>query len=188
MIAVYLCFQFTSPGRRTDIGPMIWFTFFPIFRSMHIWGERRPGFSMELLFPWTKREMTLAMFAGSAVDFAAVLLIPCMCFPIANYWLEWNLSAAETSLTLIATVTGGAIFWVGTLWILTIRHDALVVTVAITGMLMITGGAAVTSVYLSGGRHAGLSSVLTYVSLGNCLVTALLGVSAYRRWLQMEWA
>jgi hypothetical protein len=145
-----------------------------------IWWQRRKAFSVELLYPWTRRQMALSAFAAYGLDAAgtlALLLIAVIACDITLNWrLGWQLilTAALTALgAATPLVTGG-------LWLLTLRHRLLASLLALLSVaLLVFVFSQIWIVRFWGG--------VDRVALAWALVAILWGFAAYRRWMRTEW-
>ncbi|HEV3137036.1 MAG TPA: hypothetical protein VGZ26_04015, partial [Pirellulales bacterium] len=144
-----------------------------------IWWQRRKAFSVELLYPLTRRQLTRSAFAAYGLDAAGTLALLLMAVIACNITLNWQLGwrlipAALTALgTAALLVTGG-------LWLLTLRHRLLASFLALLSVaLLVFVFSQIWIVRFWGG--------VDRIALTCAQVAILCGFAAYRRWMRTEW-
>lgn len=151
---------------------------------------RRKAMSRELLYPWTRRQMTLAVFGSCARDAAQSLLIPLLVVPVLNYSLNWRIPMEGLLAGACALVGAVALGTAVTLCLLTVQNGILTCTLGIGGLYGLIFAVVGSSMLLVGGddlRREQIPEVLL-VAAAECLLGALLFTwFAFRRWMQREW-
>jgi hypothetical protein len=147
-----------------------------------IWWQRRKAFSSELLYPWTRRQLTLAAFAAYGLDVVGVLLIWPAVAACAGA-LDWHVGSRDMLLAVLMVVAAISALAAGGLWLLTLRHRLLASFIAFVAVVIVVTCVAFewpTVVWRNG--HMLSTGALPYA-----LATVLFGIAAYRRWTRSEW-
>jgi hypothetical protein len=160
------------------------FLFAALSNCFWIWWQRRKTFTVQLLYPWTRRELTLATFAAFGLHVAGVLAMLFVAVVISvlacnEQWGRQILHIGPLTVTVAASllITGG-------LWLLTLQHRLLAGFLGFAGVVLVI---ACTSLQLSALFFTDTGYVLTVGVLFNALVAVFIGLLAYRRWMRAEW-
>jgi hypothetical protein len=144
------------------------------------WWQRRKVFSVELLYPQTRRQLSRSAFAAyvfDALGILAVLFTTLIC-AVAPFWPlgAWTIWSGTLVIVLAAAllITGG-------LWLLTLRHRLLAGFLSVVGVLLL-----ILAVTLAA-RFVQVGASLWHVGLPFALVAWLFGLDAWRRWMKTEW-
>jgi hypothetical protein len=190
----------SSPGplrSNAFLGPLVMVEFIAtmgiLARNSDNWWRRRTEFQSQLLYPWTRRELTSAAFGAWAFENGGPLatgLVVCLgVFLGSNHWFGWHVPLMTILAGAIAGLAILTMFVAGVFWLLTLRHALF------AGLLVYLGGAAILSVVISAAiwvagyvdptQH--LPVTLLCVTLECAAITTVLSITAYRRWMRMEW-
>jgi hypothetical protein len=145
------------------------------------WWQRRKAFSVELLYPWSRRQLTLAAFAAYALDAAGVLALLLVSVITCNLTLRWQLGRHVMATGALVVVAATLLMAVGGLWLLTLRHRLLASFLAFGGMVLMYCAFILAARTLGNGVHPG------FVALAYAWFVTLLGIATYQRWMRSEW-
>jgi hypothetical protein len=149
-----------------------------------IWWQRRKAFSMQLLYPWTRRQMTRSAFAAYALDTAGLPVAFCATFVVCNWVLDWRLGTHLILTGVVVAIGMLSLLVAGGLWLLTLRHRLLASFLAFVGVVVLIAWICVSW------RNHTLTDTRYLLAVGLLLAgqsTLLLALTAYRRWMTREW-
>lgn len=177
---------FTNTFRGGIIGGSIVLS----LQSALVWWQRRRTFQVELLRPWTRRQLMSAVFAGVAADLALSLTFVFVVFLILNGSQGWGFSTTSVVAIAFAGLAIWALLAAGVFALMTVRHGLLAFLIGYAGCV----GVAILMALLIGALRRGadvqasLPLTLPIVAATAILFTMPLAYLAYRRWMRMEWA
>jgi hypothetical protein len=145
------------------------------------WWQRRKAFSVQLLYPWTRRQMARAAFAVFALDTVGILAVLYATLVACNVSLGWYAGIDELLRAGVWTAVAGLLVAMGGLWLLTLRHRLLAGFLAVIGILLLMLALTL------GGSLVRAGEALATVALLFGLLAWLLGLLAWRRWMRSEW-
>jgi hypothetical protein len=146
------------------------------------WWQRRKAFSVQLLYPWTRGQLTRAAFAAYALDATGILALLLMTAIFCNLTLDWQLGRNAMLSGAVAIALAAALFITGGLWLLTLRHRLLAGFLAVFGVLVL-----ILAMTWGGAFYRMDGARLWRVALPFALFAWLLGLDAWRRWMKTEW-
>ena len=145
------------------------------------WWQRRKVFSVELLYPRTRRQLAQSAFAAYVCDALGILAVLFTTLTFSAVALVWPLDVRTVWSETPVIVLAAALLIAGGLWLLTLRHRLLAGFLGVVGVLLLI--VAMTSAV--GFVQNGAS--LWRVDLPFALVASLIGLDAWRRWMKTEW-
>jgi hypothetical protein len=145
------------------------------------WWQRRKVFSVELLYPRTRRQLTESAFAGYAFDALGILAVLFTTLIFCAVALVWPLGERAIWSGTLVIVLAAALLITGGLWLLTLRHRLLSGFLGVVGVLLLIG------TMTSAVRFVQAGASLWRVALTFALVAWLFGLDAWRRWMKTEW-
>jgi hypothetical protein len=162
-----------------DIG---WFA--TLSSCFSTWWQRRKTFSVQLLYPWTRQQLTLSAFAAYSLDALVSMTLLFATVVVCNLTLGWHLGATVIFRGALVFVGVAAVLVTGGLWLLTLQHRLWASFLAFAGvMLLIT----TLSLEWRTVEQVNLWYFLSTKVLPYLTIASLLGTTAYRRWMQSEW-
>jgi hypothetical protein len=145
-----------------------------------IWWQRRKAFSVELLYPWTRRQLALSTFAAYGLDVAGTLALLFMAVVACDVTLDWLWGTNQILTGALIAVSATSLLVTGGLWLFTLRHRLLASFLAFLSVaLLVFFFSQIWIVRFWGG--------VDHVALICALVAILWGFAAYRRWMCTEW-
>jgi hypothetical protein len=154
---------------------------FALSHAFSTWWQRRKAFSVQLLYPWTRRQMARAAFAVFALDTVGILAVLYATLVACNVSLGWYAGIDELLRAGVWTAVAGLLVAMGGLWLLTLRHRLLAGFLAVIGILLLMLALTL------GGSLVRAGEALATVALLFGLLAWLLGLLAWRRWMRSEW-
>ncbi|HXY33472.1 MAG TPA: hypothetical protein VEI07_04545 [Planctomycetaceae bacterium] len=145
------------------------------------WWQRRKVFSVELLYPRTRRQLTRSAFAAYAFDALGILAVLFTTLIFCGVALTWPLGMRMIWSGTLVIVLSAALLITGGLWLLTLRHRLLAGFLGIFGVLLLI--ATMTSAV----QFLQIGASPWRVALPFALVALLFGLNAWRRWMKTEW-
>jgi hypothetical protein len=145
------------------------------------WWQRRKVFSVELLYPRTRRQLARSAFAAYAFDALGILAVLYTTLLFCADALVWPLDLRAIGSGILVIVLAAALLITGGLWLLTLRHRLLAGFLSVIGVLLLI--VAMTSA----ARFVQVGASLWHVALPFALVAWLFGLDAWRRWMKTEW-
>jgi hypothetical protein len=145
------------------------------------WWQRRKVFSVELLYPRTRRQLAQSAFAAYAFDALGILAVLFTTLIFCAVALGWPLGPRAIWLGTLVIVLAAALLIIGGLWLLNLRHRLLAGFLGVVGVLLLI--VAMTSAV----RYVQAGASLWRVALPFALVAWLFGLDAWRRWMKTEW-
>ena len=178
------------------VGLTAYVAMFLIMRHSLSWWQRRRCFQRELLYPWTRSELTGAVFAAQAWEmFTMAAACGLFAFGIA-IWLKAALTAAVVLASIMVLLSVSALLTVLSAWVLTFRYAlaaGLVAFIILLASLLGAGG--IIGGFLSGfsptSRDVNWSQLplaLWTVAGVVLIVSYVIARLAQRRWRNCEWA
>jgi len=146
------------------------------------WWQRRKTYSVELLYPWTRRQLARSAFIAYALDALGILTVLVATPIVCAIVLIWPLPLRMILSGSVAIVLAAALLITGGLWLLTLRHRLLAGFLSIIGLLLVI--AVLTWKVLP---FLEVGGSLWRVALLFALVALLFGLDAWRRWMKTEW-
>jgi hypothetical protein len=189
-IAVVLLCQRFFPFRTFATAFVVLFLgvgwIFALSHAFSTWWQRRKAFSVQLLYPWTRRQMTRAAFAAFALDTLGILAVLCAvlyaAFVACDAPLGWYVGTNVLLRAAVGIAVAGLLVAMGGLWLLTLRHRLLASFLAVIGVLLL-----ILALVLGGSLVLRTGEALGTVALPFGLLAGLLGLLAWRRWMRSEW-
>jgi hypothetical protein len=145
------------------------------------WWQRRKVFSVELLYPRSRRQLVQSAFAAYAFDALGILAVLFTTLIFCAVALDWPLGLRAIWLGTLVIVLAAALLIIGGLWLLNLRHRLLAGFLGVVGVLLLI--VAMTSAV----RFVQVGASLWHVGLPFALVAWLFGLDAWRRWMKTEW-
>jgi hypothetical protein len=145
------------------------------------WWLRRKVFSVQLLYPWTRRQLARSAFAAYALDAAGILAVLFATLILCDVAIGWELGQQVILSGTLAIALAAALLITGGLWLLTLRHRLLAGFLGVVGVLLLI--VAMTTAV----RFVQVGASLWGVALPFALVAWLFGLDAWRRWMKTEW-
>jgi hypothetical protein len=145
------------------------------------WWLRRKVFSVQLLYPWTRRQLARSAFAAYALDAAGILAVLFATLILCDVAIGWELGQQVILSGTLAIALAAALLITGGLWLLTLRHRLLAGFLGVVGVLLLI--VAMTTAV----RFVQVGASLWRVALPFALVAWLFGLDAWRRWMKTEW-
>jgi hypothetical protein len=145
------------------------------------WWQRRKVFSVELLYPRTRRQLARSAFAAYVFDAAGILAVLYTTLLFCAVALVWPLGVWAIWSGTLVIVLAAALLITGGLWLLTLRHRLLAGFLGVVGVLLLI--VAMTSAV----RFVQVGASPWRVALPFALVAWVFGLDAWRRWMKTEW-
>jgi hypothetical protein len=149
-----------------------------------VWWQRRKIFSVQLLYPWTRGQMTRAAFAAYALDAAGLPALFCATFVVCNSMLGWVLGPRAILTGFVVAIGALSLLVTGGLWLLTLRHRLLASFLALAGTTLLIVWIGFSWQILT---RMDTRQLLSAALLPAALIAFLLTSGAYRRWMTHEW-
>ena len=147
------------------------------------WWQRRKTFSVQLLYPWTRRQMIVSAFAAYGIDAASILVL--LLAAVAAFPVAGNLYVSKYTVVVGALIVAAssAVLVTGGLWLLTLRHRLLASFLAFVGVVLVIAWVTfeLQSVLAINSKTLGVRA-LSFLLFGT-----VLGLDAYQRWKRAEW-
>jgi hypothetical protein len=151
------------------------------------WWQRRKAFSVQLLYPWTRRQLTLAVFVAYALDIAGIFALLFVTVIAGEVLLDWRIGFDAIQIGSLTALSVAALLLSGGVWLLTLRHRLLASFLAFLGVAILV--ASVLSMPILAPFVAPMWNrhFLNALIRLNVLIAFLIGLDAYRRWMRSEW-
>jgi hypothetical protein len=145
------------------------------------WWQRRKVFSVELLYPRTRRQLAQSAFAAYVCDALGILAVLFTTLIFCAVALVWPLGMRAIWSGTLVIVLAAALLITGGLWLLTLRHRLLAGFLGVVGVLLLIWAMIWGVLLLRDGTS------LWQVALPFALVACLFCLDAWRRWMKTEW-
>jgi hypothetical protein len=137
VVALHFCFPLDAYGTILVVFLLGAGWFISISQIFSNWWQRRRAFSVQLLYPWTRGQLTRTAFAAYTLDATGILALLLMTATFCNLTLDWQLARSRILSGAVAIAVAAALFITGGLWLLTLRHRLLAGFLAVFGVLVL---------------------------------------------------
>jgi hypothetical protein len=136
---------------------------------------------VQLLYPWTRRQLIVSAFAAYTFDVVGVFALLFATLLICNTALGWQLRIPSIAIAAVNFVALSVLLVTGGLWLLTLRHRLLASFLGLVGLMLICCG------YFFAYWALRIGVGVGFIILGYAGIVTLLGIAAWRRWMRAEW-